>query len=722
MAKSSTTRPRRSRATSSPCGSHTGCSSTATSFPARVTASSRRSARPPRRSWPRSPRPARPTSTARSSAARRAYEPTWAADAGPGARQVPVPHRPDHPGARARAGRARVARQRQADQGVARRRHPAGRRALLLLRGLGRQARARGVRPGPAAARRGRPGHPVELPAADARVEDRPGAGLRQHRCAEAGRDHAADRPAVRRDLPAGRPAARRGQHRHRRRADRPGPGRPPGRRQGRVHRLDRGRQGDRPRVAGAARRSPSSSAARPPTSSSTTRRSTRRSRASSTASSSTRATSAAPAPGCWCRNRSPTRCSRGCAGGWRRCGWATRWTRTPTSARSTPRCSWPGSASWPSRARPRARERWSPPCELPAKGFWFAADRLHRRVTQAHRIAREEIFGPVLSVLTFRTPDEAVEKANNTPYGLSAGVWTDKGSRILWMASAAAGRRGLGQHVQPVRPRLAVRRLQGVRLRPRGRPPRPGGLPRCLRPCPPRGWPCARPTSSTSAGRSRARRAAGPTPVTDDGDAFLANAALASRKDARDAVVAARKAFAGWSGATAYNRGQVLYRVAEVMEGPPRRSSPPRFAPPRDRGAGRPRRWSTPRSTAGSGTPAGPTSSPRSGGHANPVAGPFFNFSVPEPTGVVAVLAPQDSSLLGLVSRARARRRHRQHRGRRWPPSPARCRRSPCRGAGHLRRARRGGQHPDRPHRRARALARLPHGRQRDRPHRRRP
>jgi aldehyde dehydrogenase (NAD+) len=56
--------------------------------------------------------------------------------------------------------------------------------------------------------------------------------------------------------------------------------------------------------------------------------------------------------------------------------------------------------------------------------------------VTQAHRIAREEIFGPVLSVLTFRTPDEAVEKANNTPYGLSAGVWTEKGSRILWMAN----------------------------------------------------------------------------------------------------------------------------------------------------------------------------------------------------------------------------------------------------------------------------------------------
>ncbi|MFC7548294.1 aldehyde dehydrogenase family protein [Plantactinospora sp. GCM10030261] len=78
--------------------------------------------------------------------------------------------------------------------------------------------------------------------------------------------------------------------------------------------------------------------------------------------------------------------------------------------------------------------ERWSAPCELPDRGFWFAPT-VFTGVTQAHRIAREEIFGPVLSVLTFRTPAEAVEKANNTPYGLSAGIWTDKGSRILWLA-----------------------------------------------------------------------------------------------------------------------------------------------------------------------------------------------------------------------------------------------------------------------------------------------
>ncbi|MFC9505507.1 aldehyde dehydrogenase family protein [Streptomyces sp. NPDC057002] len=79
--------------------------------------------------------------------------------------------------------------------------------------------------------------------------------------------------------------------------------------------------------------------------------------------------------------------------------------------------------------------ERWSPACELPESGYWFAPT-LFTNVTQAHRIARDEIFGPVLSVLTFRTPDEAVAKANNTQYGLSAGIWTEKGSRILAVAN----------------------------------------------------------------------------------------------------------------------------------------------------------------------------------------------------------------------------------------------------------------------------------------------
>ncbi|MDG2210371.1 MAG: aldehyde dehydrogenase family protein [Acidimicrobiales bacterium] len=76
----------------------------------------------------------------------------------------------------------------------------------------------------------------------------------------------------------------------------------------------------------------------------------------------------------------------------------------------------------------------FQPDCKLPAKGFWFTPT-LFTGVQQSHRIAREEIFGPVLSIQTFRTAEEAVEKANNTPYGLSAGIWTEKGSKILWMA-----------------------------------------------------------------------------------------------------------------------------------------------------------------------------------------------------------------------------------------------------------------------------------------------
>ena len=136
---------------------------------------------------------------------------------------------------------------------------------------------------------------------------------------------------------------------------------------------------------------------------------------------------------------------------------------------------------------------------------------------------------------------------------------------------------------------------------------------------------------------------------VTDRDGAFLANAALASRKDARDAVVAARKAFAGWSGATAYNRGQVLYRVAEVLEG--RRDQ---FATALADGEGL-----APADAAGVVDDAIDRWVWYAGwadkvhqvrGSSNPVAGPYFDFSVPEPTGVVAVVAPA-SSLLGLVS-----------------------------------------------------------------------
>lgn len=137
---------------------------------------------------------------------------------------------------------------------------------------------------------------------------------------------------------------------------------------------------------------------------------------------------------------------------------------------------------------------------------------------------------------------------------------------------------------------------------------------------------------------------------VTDSKGKWLANAPLSSRKDARDAVVAARKAFGGWAGATAYNRGQILYRVAEMLEG--RRDqfvaevadaeglSKSKAAAQVDAAIDR---WVW---------YAGWTDKiAQIVGGANPVAGPYFNLSTPEPTGVVAVLAPQESSFLGLVS-----------------------------------------------------------------------
>ncbi len=138
--------------------------------------------------------------------------------------------------------------------------------------------------------------------------------------------------------------------------------------------------------------------------------------------------------------------------------------------------------------------------------------------------------------------------------------------------------------------------------------------------------------------------------PVTSPAGELLAHAAQASRKDVRDAVVAARKAFPGWSAATAYNRGQVLYRIAEMLDGR------------REQFAGEVR-------IAEGGSAAAAVTTVEHAidrwvwyagwadkyaqvtGSANPVAGPYFNFSLPEPTGVVGALAPQQSSLLGLVS-----------------------------------------------------------------------
>ncbi|QJU53752.1 aldehyde dehydrogenase family protein [Herbiconiux sp. KACC 21604] len=131
---------------------------------------------------------------------------------------------------------------------------------------------------------------------------------------------------------------------------------------------------------------------------------------------------------------------------------------------------------------------------------------------------------------------------------------------------------------------------------------------------------------------------------------AFLANAAQASRKDARDAIVAARAAVSGWAGATAYNRGQVLYRVAEVLEG--RRAQFEDEIVKQEGVSGGAARAQVDEAIDRWVWYAGWADKfAQVAGNANPVAGPYFNISVPEPTGVVAMIAPQDSALLGLVS-----------------------------------------------------------------------
>ena len=213
---------------------------------------------------------------------------------------------------------------------------------------------------------------------------------------------------------------------------DRPGAGRPPRRRQGRLHRLDRRRPGDR--QGGRrhrTRRSPSSSAARPPTSSSTTPR------IDQAVEGIVNGIFFNQGHVCCAGSRllvQESVADEVLARLKRRM--ATLRVGDPLDKNTDIGAI--NSAEQLAKIRElsdigeaEGAGRWSPPCELPEHGFWFPPT-IFTGVTQAHRIAREEIFGPVLSVLTFRTPAEAVEKANNTPYGLSAGVWTDKGSRIL--------------------------------------------------------------------------------------------------------------------------------------------------------------------------------------------------------------------------------------------------------------------------------------------------
>ena len=224
-----------------------------------------------------------------------------------------------------------------------------------------------------------------------------------------------------------------------------------------------------------------------------------------------------------------------------------------------------------------------------------------------------------MLSVLTFRTPDEAVEKANNTPYGLSAGVWTEKGSRILWMAAAAAGRRDLGEHVQPLRPGVAVRRLQGVGLRPRGRAARAravSGVRRSgVNPWLSVAAACRsrRPTSSTSAAPSRARSRAArmrPRGKTSRGHRGRTSATRYADRAGRAAEVGGHDRVQPGPSAVSSRRDARRRATREFARAD--RATRPRV-----------RR----RSIGSSGTRAGPTSSAQVLGSANPGRGTVFQL-----------------------------------------------------------------------------------------------
>ena len=189
-----------------------------------------------------------------------------------------------------------------------------------------------------------------------------------------------------------------------------------------------------------------------------------------------------------------------------------------------------------------------------------------------SERIAREEVFGPVLAVQTFRTEAEAVAKANATRYGLSAGVWTEKGSRILWMSQRLRAGRGVGEHAST----SSTRRARSAASASRASAARAAGRawPEYLRTS--RRWRreraasrSARPTSSSSGARSRARSRGARSPYRRRTARLLAHVAagLAQGRPRRRARRPRRPAGPG-PGRTAYNRGQILYRIAEVLEG----------------------------------------------------------------------------------------------------------------------------------------------------------
>ena len=306
--------------------------------------------------------------------------------------------------------------------------------------------------------------------------------------------------------------------------------------------------------------------------------------------------------------------------------------------------------------------------CPVPGTGYWCRPT-LFTGVSQSSRVVQEEIFGPVLAIQTFRTFQEALDKANNTPYGLSGGVWTDKGAKIFRMTRAIRAGVVWANTFNKFDPTSPVRRLQGKRHGPRGRSARA----RCLRGAHlmaaragkrPNGAPAA-PKARANGARARVPVAKtyklyvdGKFPRSESGRYYplerdgrlVANVCRASRKDFRDAVVAARNAFADVvAGERVSARPDAVSRGGDARR-------PARAVRRRARAAGsdaQPARAAEVTATidrlvyyAGWADKYQQVFS-----SVNPVATSHFNFSVLEPTGVVAIIAPEASGLLGLVS-----------------------------------------------------------------------
>ena len=317
--------------------------------------------------------------------------------------------------------------------------------------------------------------------------------------------------------------------------------------------------------------------------------------------------------------------------------------------------------------------EMYQPACDLPERGYYFRPT-LFTNVaqSQSHRPRGDLRAGARRADV----PDAGRGRREGQQHAVRA-VGRDLDRQGLpdpLDDPADAGRRRLGQHVQPLRPDEPVRRLQGVRLRPRGRRPRAarlrparGGLmARSLgSPLAAESSPRSSPSRGLATGRLEVRKTyklyiGGAFPRSESGRSYvvsgadgspLANAPRASRKDLRDAVRAARKAFPEWADRTAMNRGQILYRVAELMEG--RREQFVDEVADAEGLAGAGARAAVDRSIDRWVWYAGWADKiSQALGTVNPVAAPYFNFTIPEPTGVVGVVAPEESSLLGLVSR----------------------------------------------------------------------